>query len=92
MGDGRLEFKIELQDEAGQLALVSREFANHGINIETMCAIDTNVVIVTDQTTEARMALNSLPALRLGSTLAACTSSTTHPSPVGAAASCCLAD
>ena len=60
MGEGRLEFKIELQDEAGQLALVSREFANHGINIETMCAIDTNVVIVTDQTTEARMALNAL--------------------------------
>ena len=29
MGEGRLEFKIELQDEAGQLALVSREFANH---------------------------------------------------------------
>ena len=50
MGEGRIEFKIELQDEAGQLALVSREFANHGINIETMCAIDTNVVIVTDQT------------------------------------------
>ena len=60
MGDGRLEFKIELRDEAGQLAVVSREFSNHGINIETMCAIDTNVVIVTDQTVEARMALDSL--------------------------------
>ena len=60
MNDGRLEFKIELPDKAGQLALVSREFANRGINIETMCAIDTNVVIVTNQTTEARMALNSL--------------------------------
>jgi hypothetical protein len=60
MNDGRLEFKIELPDEAGQLALVSREFANRGINIETMCAIDTNVVIVTDKTTEARIALNSL--------------------------------
>jgi len=60
MSDGRLEFKIELPDEAGQLAVVSREFANRGINIETMCAIDTNVVIVTNQTTEARMALNSL--------------------------------
>lgn len=60
MSDGRLEFKIELPDEAGQLARVSREFANRGINIETMCAIDTNVVIVTNQTTEARMALNSL--------------------------------
>ena len=57
---GRLEFKIELRDEAGQLALVSREFANRGINIETMCAIDTNVVIVTDQTVEARMALDAL--------------------------------
>ena len=60
MSEGRLEFKIELPDEAGQLAIVSREFSNHGINIETMCAIDTNVVIVTDQVTEARMALNSL--------------------------------
>ena len=60
MNDGRLEFKIELPDEAGQLALVSREFANRGINIETMCAIDTNVVIVTDQTTEARIAFNSV--------------------------------
>ena len=60
MNDGRLEFKIELPDEAGQLAIVSREFSNHSINIETMCAIDTNVVIVTNQTTEARMALNSL--------------------------------
>ena len=60
MGEGRLEFKIELHDEAGQLALVSREFANHEINIETMCAIDTNVVIVTDQVTEARIALNAL--------------------------------
>ena len=60
MSEGRLEFKIELPDEAGQLARVSREFANRGINIETMCAIDTNVVIVTNQTTEARMALNSL--------------------------------
>ena len=60
MNDGRLEFKIELPDESGQLAKVSREFADRGINIETMCAIDTNVVIVTDQTTEARMALNSL--------------------------------
>ena len=57
---GRLEFKIELRDEAGQLALVSREFANRGINIETMCAIDTNVVIVTDQIVEARMALDAL--------------------------------
>ena len=57
---GRLEFKIELRDEAGQLALVSREFANHEINIETMCAIDTNVVIVTDQIVEARMALDAL--------------------------------
>ena len=57
---GRLEFKIELRDEAGQLALVSREFANRGINIETMCAIDTNVVIVTNQTVEARMALDAL--------------------------------
>ena len=55
-----MEFKIELRDEAGQLALVSREFANHEINIETMCAIDTNVVIVTDQVTEARIALNAL--------------------------------
>ena len=60
MSEGRLEFKIELPDEAGQLARVSREFANRGINIETMCAIDTNVVIVTNQTTEARMALNSM--------------------------------
>ena len=60
MSDGRLEFKIELPDEAGQLARVSREFSNHDINIETMCAIDTNVVIVTDQVVEARMALNSL--------------------------------
>ena len=60
MSEGRLEFKIELRDEAGQLALVSREFADRGINIETMCAIDTNVVIVTNQTVEARMALNSL--------------------------------
>ena len=60
MGEGRLEFKIELRDEAGQLALVSREFANHQINIETMCAIDTNVVIVTDQVAEARIALNAL--------------------------------
>tara|TARA_B110000014_G_scaffold210221_1_gene161993 strand:+ start:73 stop:471 length:399 start_codon:yes stop_codon:yes gene_type:complete len=60
MSDGRLEFKIELPDEAGQLARVSREFSNHEINIETMCAIDTNVVIVTDQVVEARMALNSL--------------------------------
>ena len=60
MSDGRLEFKIELPDEAGQLAIVSREFSNHGINIETMCAIATNVVIVTDQVAEARMALNSL--------------------------------
>ena len=51
MGEGRLEFKIELHDKAGQLALVSREFANHEINIETMCAIDNNVVIVTDQVT-----------------------------------------
>ena len=57
---GRLEFKIELRDEAGQLALVSREFANRGINIETMCAIDTNVVIVTDQVVDARMALDAL--------------------------------
>ena len=55
-----MEFKIELRDEAGQLALVSREFANHEINIETMCAIDTNVVIVTDQVAEARIALNAL--------------------------------
>jgi hypothetical protein len=60
VSDGRLEFKIELRDESGQLALVSREFANRGINIETMCAIDTNVVIVTTQTVEARMALDSL--------------------------------
>tara|TARA_B110000438_G_C15819298_1_gene653560 strand:+ start:1073 stop:1477 length:405 start_codon:yes stop_codon:yes gene_type:complete len=60
VSDGRLEFKIELRDEAGQLAVVSREFANRGINIETMCAIDTNVVIVTNQTTEARVALDSL--------------------------------
>ncbi|MBN17611.1 MAG: ACT domain-containing protein [Candidatus Thermoplasmatota archaeon] len=60
MNEGRLEFKIELPDEAGQLAKVSREFANRGINIETMCAIDTNVVIVTDQTVEARMALKAL--------------------------------
>ncbi|MED5486167.1 MAG: ACT domain-containing protein [Candidatus Thermoplasmatota archaeon] len=60
MSEGRLEFKIELPDEAGQLAKVSREFANRGINIETMCAIDTNVVIVTDQTVEARMALKAL--------------------------------
>ncbi|HJM41145.1 MAG TPA: ACT domain-containing protein [Candidatus Thalassarchaeaceae archaeon] len=60
MSEGRLEFKIELRDEVGQLALVSREFANRGINIETMCAIDTNVVIVTNQTVEARMALDSL--------------------------------
>lgn len=60
VSDGRLEFKIELPDEAGQLAVVSREFANRGINIETMCAIDTNVVIVTNQTTEARVALDSL--------------------------------
>ena len=60
MSGGRLEFKIELRDEAGQLALVSREFANRGINIETMCAIDTNVVIVTDQVVEARMALDAL--------------------------------
>ena len=60
MSGGRLEFKIELRDEAGQLAVVSREFANRGINIETMCAIDTNVVIVTNQTTEARVALDSL--------------------------------
>ena len=60
MNEGRLEFKIELPDEAGQLAKVSREFANRGINIETMCAIDTNVVIVTDQTIEARMALKAL--------------------------------
>ena len=55
-----MEFKIELRDEAGQLALVSREFANHEINIETMCAIDTNVVIVTAQVAEARIALNAL--------------------------------
>ena len=60
MSDGRLEFKIELEDEAGQLALVSREFANREINIETMCAIDTNVVIVTAQTVQARMALDAL--------------------------------
>ena len=60
VSDGRLEFKIELPDEAGQLARVSREFSNHDINIETMCAIDTNVVIVTDQVVEARMALNSM--------------------------------
>ena len=60
MSDGRLEFKIELRDEAGQLALVSREFANREINIETMCAIDTNVVIVTAQTVQARMALDAL--------------------------------
>ena len=60
MSEGRLEFKIELPDEAGQLAKVSREFANRGINIETMCAIDTNVVIVTDQTVEARIALKYL--------------------------------
>jgi hypothetical protein len=60
VSEGRLEFKIELRDEVGQLALVSREFANRGINIETMCAIDTNVVIVTNQTVEARMALDSL--------------------------------
>jgi hypothetical protein len=60
VSDGRLEFKIELRDEAGQLAIISREFANRCINIETMCAIDTNVVIVTNQTTEARVALDSL--------------------------------
>ena len=60
MSDERLEFKIELEDEAGQLALVSREFANREINIETMCAIDTNVVIVTAQTVQARMALDAL--------------------------------
>ena len=60
MSDGRLEFKIELRDEAGQLALVSREFANREINIETMCAIDTNVAIVTAQTVQARMALDAL--------------------------------
>ena len=60
MSDGRLEFKIELRDEAGQLALVSREFANREINIETMCAIDTNVAIVTGQTVQARMALDAL--------------------------------
>ena len=60
MSDGRLEFKIELEDEAGQLALVSREFANREINIETMCAIDTNVAIVTTQTVQARMALDAL--------------------------------
>ncbi len=60
MSDGRLEFKIELEDEAGQLALVSREFANREINIETMCAIDTNVAIVTAQTVQARMALDAL--------------------------------
>ena len=60
MSDERLEFKIELEDEAGQLALVSREFANREINIETMCAIDTNVAIVTAQTVQARMALDAL--------------------------------
>ena len=54
---------MALPDEAGQLARVSREFANRGINIQTMCAIGRaapNVAIVTEQIIETRMMLDEM--------------------------------
>ena len=54
---------MALPDEAGQLARVSREFANRGINIQTMCAIGRaapNVAIVTEQIIETRMMLEEM--------------------------------
>ena len=54
---------MALPDEAGQLARVSREFANRGINIQTMCAIGRaapNVAIVTEQIIETRMMLDEI--------------------------------
>jgi len=58
-----MEFSMALPDEAGQLARVSREFANRGINIQTMCAIGRaapNVAIVTEQIIETRMMLDEM--------------------------------
>tara|TARA_Y100000588_G_scaffold337237_1_gene378592 strand:- start:265 stop:660 length:396 start_codon:yes stop_codon:yes gene_type:complete len=58
-----MEFSMALPDEAGQLARVSREFSNRGINIQTMCAIGRaapNVAIVTDQMIETRVALDEM--------------------------------
>ena len=54
---------MALPDEAGQLARVSREFGNRGINIQTMCAIGRaapNVAIVTEQIIETRMMLDEM--------------------------------
>ena len=54
---------MALPDEAGQLARVSREFANRGINIQPMCAIGRaapNVAIVTEQIIETRMMLDEM--------------------------------
>ena len=54
---------MALPAEAGQLARVSREFANRGINIQTMCAIGRaapNVAIVTEQIIETRMMLDEM--------------------------------
>ena len=54
---------MALPDEAGHLARVSREFANRGINIQTMCAIGRaapNVAIVTEQIIETRMMLDEM--------------------------------
>ena len=63
---------MALPDEAGQLARVSREFANRGINIQTMCAIGRaapNVAIVTEQIIETRMMLDEMEIPYTGSEL-----------------------
>lgn len=58
-----MEFSMALSDQPGELARVSREFSDRGINISTICAIGRaapNVAIVTEQVMEARLALESL--------------------------------
>jgi hypothetical protein len=58
-----MEFSMALTDEPGQLARVSRDFSDRGINILTLCAIGRaapNVAIVTNQVMEARLALEAL--------------------------------
>ena len=51
-----MEFSMALSDQPGELARVSREFSDRGINISTICAIGRaapNVAIVTEQVMEA---------------------------------------
>lgn len=58
-----MEFSMALSDEPGQLAKVSREFSERGINILTLCAIGRaapNVAVVTEQVVEARLALEAM--------------------------------